>query len=374
MGVRVFVAASVLLCAAGSSAAAQSAVSPPIRVELHGRMHFQWNSTSVGADETVLGAAIAPSTFEHRRVRLSADVQVSDWIRGRVEPELSMGGNIRLRNAWVALVLDPSLTVRAGQFKKPFNAIFATSGSEVPAIERAVRIRGLETALRKATPEGVLRDFRGVPLVGESEALLETQQYTGYDMGVAVEARRGAVALTAGVFNGNGPDTRDDNAGVSAAARATWSADPGVPLVLGGAWSRRVVNWPLPQSLDTRSGDAFVADVQLGGYRRGLWLLAEAATGDNLASEERFVGAHAMLALFNAVEGRRIEGWEPVARVSWGDPDRTVTGDEGVLVTPGLNIYFPGRNRLMVNWDVYMPRGDGLRTQHAARAQINLEF
>jgi hypothetical protein len=44
-----------------------------------------------------------------------------------------------------------------------------------------------------------------------------------------------------------------------------------------------------------------------------------------------------------------------VARVSWGDPDGAVEGDEGVLLTPGFNVYFAGRNRLMLNWDVFVP-------------------
>jgi hypothetical protein len=342
------------------------------RVTLSGRMHFQWNSTSVDPDETTSGAAIAPSTFEHRRVRLAADARINEWIRGRIEPEFAMG-QLRLRQVWMALDLDDSFTVRAGQFKKPFNLINLTSGSEVPVIERGMRIRSLEAAVRREHPE-YARDVRGEALLGEYHSLLEAQRYTTYDMGVMLEGRHGSVAWNAGVFNGHGADTRDDGGALSGAARVTWRTGGALPLQLGGGWSRRALNWPGSSSTETRTGDAFVADVQLGGFRRGVWVLAEASTGDNLATGERFVGGQTMAAWFVGTRSSRIEGWEPALRLSYGDPDRTLAGDEGVLLTPGLNLYFQGRNRLMLNWDVYMPRGDGVQTQHAARAQINLEF
>jgi hypothetical protein len=81
------------------------------------------------------------------------------------------------------------------------------------------------------------------------------------------------------------------------------------------------------------------------------------------------VGAQAIASYFVATGGARIEGWEPVGRVSWGDPDRGVAGDEGLLLTPGMNLYFAGRNRLMLNWDVYMPRGDGISIRSTPRGR-----
>jgi hypothetical protein len=176
------------------------------------------------------------------------------------------------------------------------------------------------------------------------------------------------------VFNGAGPDLRAENDGVAAAARLTWRASTAAPLVLGAAWSRSELNFPTPQATATRAGNAFAAQAELGGFRRGIWILAEASTGDNLVTRERFVGAHVIGSYFVPRPGQRAEGWEPVARVSYGDPDRSVTGDEGLLWTTGVNLYFAGRNRLMLNWESYVPRGDDFATQHAARAQANLHF
>jgi hypothetical protein len=367
MNVRQVAGTMVLLCAGAAPAWSQPA---PVRATLGGRMHYQWNTTSVDQTEAGSAAPIASSTFETRRVRLTVDVQVSDWIRGMFEPEFAMG-RLALRNAWVAFEVDSALVVRAGQFKKPFGLVLLTSSARLPVIERGVRIRGLDDALRR-TADGRLGDIRGQLLMGEHFALLETQLYLAYEMGLAVEGRHGPLGWSLGVFNGAGPDQRDENDGYSAAGRVTWHAS--APIVLGAAWSRRELNWPTSVSPESRSGTAFAVDAELGTFRRGLWVVAELATGDNLGTLERFVGAQAIASYFVATGGTRVEGWEPVVRVSWGDPDRSMAGDEGLLLTPGWNLYFAGRNRLMLNWDVFMPRGDGFETQHAARAQVNLHF
>lgn len=346
------------------------AQTPPVSVDVGGRVQFQWNSTSVDDDE--LGGPAASSTFETRRVRLAADIRIGDWIRGFIEPEYALG-SVSLRQAWMSLELDPALVLRAGQFKKPFSVINLTSSTAHPMIERGVRIRGLEEALAGAS-EGELSEVRGDLLIGEQHALLDVQGYIGYDLGATLEGRLGSLGWAAGVFNGNGPDVRDENDAKSLAARLSWDMDVGAPLTLGAAWSRRELRWPTDVDADTRTGDAFEVDAELGGLREGWWLLAELSSGTNLATEERFLGAQGVLARFFATSGARIEGIEPMARVSFGDPDDSIDGDAGMLVTPGINLYFVGRNRLMFNWDVFVPESDRFDTQHAGRAQINLYF
>lgn len=370
MGYGRYLAAAVLVYGTAAPGWSQTA---PVEVSLGGRLHYQWNSTSVDESELAAGTALARSTFEQRRVRLTVDVHVSDWITGRLEPEFSQA-RLVLRQVWMAFELDSTLVVRAGQVKRPFGTVMIASTATMPVIERGVRIRGLDDALRSADAT-VHRSVRGELLTGEAFALMDVQRYTGYDMGLTVEWQRGAVGWTGGVYNGVGSDMRDENEGVSAAARATWTAPVAVPLVVGVAWSRSVLNWPLATSTATRSGNAFALDAELGGFRRGgLWLIGELAVGENLASEERWTGALLIAAWFHRMAGGRIEGWEPVVRLSRGDPDGTVAGDEGVLLTPGFNVYFTARNRLMLNWDVYVPAGRQFATQHALRAQVNLHF
>ena len=85
------------------------------------------------------------------------------------------------------------------------------------------------------------------------------------------------------------------------------------------------------------------------------------------------VGAQAVAGWF-APRAGRVEGVEPVLRVSWGDPDTGGASDEGLLVTPGVNLYFTGRNRLMLNGDVYVSAREGLEAQHALVAQLQVYF
>jgi hypothetical protein len=368
MTARQVVVPTLLLLAAAAPAVAQDGA-PVVRVG--GRLHYQWNTTSVAAAPG--GAPLATGTFETRRVRLAVDVQVSDWIRGLVEPDFAMG-QLQLRQAWMSFQLDSALVLRAGQFKKPFGLMLLTSSARLPVIERGVRIRGLDAALRRDDGSGTLRQLRGELLVGEQFALHDAQRYDAYDMGLAIEGRRGALGWAAGVFNGVGPDRRAENDGVAAAARLTWRAPVATPLQFGAAWSRSELNHPTAQDTARVAGNAFAVQAELGGFRRGLWLLAEASTGENLAAGERFVGAHAVAAYFHATNSGRVQGVEPAGRISYGDPDRTVAGDDALLLTPGFNLYFPGGNRLMLNWDVFLPRGADFGTQHAARAQVNLQF
>ena len=346
-----------------------AAQTPPVNVDVTGRMQFQFNSTSVSEIEA---GPLAATTFETRRVRLAARITVGDWIEGEIEPEYALG-SLQLKNAWVSLELDPAFVIRAGQFKKPFGAIELSSSTAQPMIERGVRIRGLDDALLGAST-GQLSLLRDDPLIGEHYALLDRQGYSGRDLGFTLEGAAGGLGWSAGLFNGNGADERDENDTKSLAARVTYSLSTATPVRIGAAWSRRDLRWPEPESDVTRTGDAFAIDAELGGFRRGWWALAEVASGTNLATEERFLGAQAVLARFIATGGARIEGIEPMARVSYGDPDDSISDDAGMLLTPGVNLYFFGRNRLMFNWDVFVPEGSQFDTQHAGRAQINLYF
>jgi hypothetical protein len=124
----------------------------------------------------------------------------------------------------------------------------------------------------------------------------------------------------------------------------------------------------------TPDGTAFGVDFELGDFRGdGLHVIAEATTGDNIVSEESFLAAQAMLSWFRPTSGR-VEGIEPLFRLSWGDPDGEVEEDAAMLLTPGVNVYFTGRTRLQLNWEFFVPQGDRFEMHHALRAQAQLAF
>jgi len=367
----------VVLNAAAGSIAAQSVTAGNVTLRITGRMQFQFNTTSVADDEITSGApaSLAASSFETRRVRTALQMRIDEWITGLVEPDFALA-RFQIRQAWMNLAFDPAFELKMGQFKKPFSQIFLTSSTEVSAIERGQRIRGLYEylALRDEAASGpaVLSVLRGVPLMAEEHDLLDMQGYLGYEMGASVHGVVGAFDYDAGIFNGSGPDRRDENDGKSLAGRLRWRAPTATPLAVSGAASYHEMALTTTSEVE---GTAWMLDFEVGAFKRsGVHLIAEATTGENLASGESFRAAHALFSLYRPVTHARVDGLEPVARISWADPDAEVDGDEGVYLTPGFNIYFEGRNRFMVNWDVFAPSGDRFEMKHALRAQAQLTW
>jgi hypothetical protein len=365
-----------LLMAAGlvqalwvGSPAPLSAQAGDVQVRLTGRLQYQFNTTSV--DEGELGESIAASTFETRRVRIGVNLSYAGWITSLIEPEFALG-RLQVRQAWMNLGIDPRFELQFGQFKKPFSLWQLTSSTTHPLIERAVRIRGLHDAYGAIDAAGtpVLGQMDGTVILGEEQELLDRMGYDSYDMGAVAHGRLGRFEYTAGVFNGTGSDTRDETDGKGLAARVTMRLPTEAPLTVGLGVSHQEIS--LEEG--TSDGTAYEADMEFGEFRRqGLHVLAEAVTGTNLAVDERFRGAQAMISWFAPTSGR-IEGVEPVGRLSWGDPNVEVEGDEGLLVTPGINLYFMARTRLMLNWDVFVPADDRFETVHALRAQAQVAF
>lgn len=358
-------------------AAPMPAAAQDTQVRVSGRVQVQYNTTSVkegdvGGGESV---SIAASTFETRRVRLGVRLTIDEWITGMLEPDFALG-RLQLRQVWMNLGIDPAFELRIGQFKKPFSLVQLTSSLETSAIERGLRIREISDAYGAADAAAgapVLGMWQGDPVLGEEQELLDVFGYMGYELGAAAHGSVGAFTYEAGVFNGTGADSRDVNDGKSYAGRLVWHAMTDMPLAVGAGISYHEVSTSVNSALS--DGTAFEVDVEVGDFRRaGVHVVAEATTGTNMAVDESFLAAQAMIGLFRPLSGSRIEGLEPTIRLGWGDPDREQADDAGMLLTPGLNLYFLGRNRLQINWDVYVPQGERFETVHALRAQAQLAF
>lgn len=351
-------AALAILIAAGPTAGQGV---PKVEVRMTGRVQAQFHTSSV---------ADAASTFDLRRVRIGADVRVGEALRGFIEPEYALGA-LRLKQAWVEYDAMSWLTVRAGQFKKPFGLIELTSSTQIPTIERGLRMRGIAASYAAQDEVGgapVLGDADG-PLLGEHQWLLNALGYQSYDIGAAVHGALGALEYQAGVFNGAGADAIDGDEGKAFAARLAYALSDA--FTLGAAVSRS------NPGDDVADGDgvAFEIDAEWGGFRRaGPHVLAEFALGDNRAVADDFRAAQIMTAWFAPVSAGGVEGVEPVLRGGWADPAADRDDDAGLLVTPGFNVYFHGRNRLMANWDVFVPQGERFETEHSLKLQAQLHF
>lgn len=361
---------------------AQTIESGDVKLKLLGRVQTQFSTTSVDEGDLIAAgrspAAIPSSMFETRRIRLGAEVEYEKWLVGKIEAELGMA-RLQIRDAFLNMAFSPKAQLRVGQFKKPFSMLQLTSSSAWPVIERGVRIRGLADALALgdslAGGTRALSRFQGTVLPGEQQELLEIQGYQSFDLGASLHGSLGAFGYHAGVFNGAGSDRPDDTDGKSWAARVTYKFGKQLPVTVGAAASHREIRTQSRPVILTTDGTAFEADVEIGAFRRkGLHVLAEVSKGTSLAAEDAdFFGAQTIVSYFAPLEHARFEGIELAGRVSHGDPSDVLDGDDGLLLTPGVNLYFHGRNRLMVNWDFYLA-GERFTDENAFRAQAQFYF
>lgn len=348
----------MLLLALGAPAAAQER--PAVSVELTGRGQFQFSTSSV--EEEVVGEEVVASQFEERRIRIGVNVAVGEWVSAKLEPDFA-GGRVRLADAYIGLELDPAAQLRVGKLKRPFSLIELASSTRVLPIERGVRIRGLEELIAEQGPEGAV-------IPGEEYAILDELGYAGRDIGAALDGDIGRFGYEVGIFNGTGTDTGDENDAKTYGGRLTFSPSASLPLTFGGS------ALALDRVVDDASehATAFEVDVEYGRYNTaGLHLMAEAVFGDGLGAAS-MAGVQGIAAWFIPLGSPRFEGLELVGRASWGDPSDQVEGDEGLLLTPGMNLYILGRNRLMLNWDVYLPAEQAIDGASALRAQANVYF
>jgi hypothetical protein len=361
---------------------AQTIETGDVKLKLIGRVQTQFSTTSVDEAELIAAgripsAAIPSSTFEARRVRFGAELEYQKWLTGKLETEVAMA-RLQMRDMFMNMAFDPRFQFRVGQFKKPFSLLQLHSSSTWPMIERGVRIRGLSESLtyRDSLAGGtrVLQSFRGATVIGEEQELLDRFLYQNFELGAALHGRFGNVGYTAGVFNGTGSDLPDDTDAKSYAARLTYKLPVDLPVTFGAAASYREFRITNRPAIQTGDGTAYEVDLEVGAFRRaGPHFLGEFVIGDNLQDEtEKFLGAQGMLTWFAPMQGR-VEGVEFGGRASFGDPRRDIDDDEGLLLTPGINVYFSGRNRLMFNWDFFNV-GDRFNDENALRAQAQFYF
>ena len=354
-----------------------------LRIKLIGRIQTQFNTTSV--DEAELVAAglnplpIPSSTFDIRRLRFGAEIEYEKWLTGKVEVEMAMA-RLQMRDVFINFGFDPALNLRVGQFKKPYSLLQLYSSSMWPLIERGMLIRGTTDQMLHAdsTAGGgrLLSTFRGIPVMPEEQALLEVFGYQNFEMGAVLHGRVGGFGYNGGIFNGTGSDRGDDTNGKSYAGRLTYKLPIDFPITFGAAISHRDYRVSTRPVIQTNSGTAYEVDAELGAFRRkGIHILGEVAFGDNLAvADDDFLGAQAIVAWFQPIENSRVEGFELAGRASYGDPQKNLDDDGGWFFTPGANLYFSGRNRLMLNWDFFNPKAERFDSENAVRVQAQIYF
>ena len=339
------------LLAAPMAASAQLEVSGrDASLRVGGRLHAQYSGSSIDG---------ATNDFFFRRVRLIVDLTVNDFLDGRVQPDFA-GGRAALQDAYARLSFAPGFRLSIGQFKRAFDLFELASSTDLSLIERDGRIEGYSVC-------------SGVGSVCSYSRLTEALDFAGRDLGVRVDGSAGNVSYVASFTNGTGLNVSDENSRKSASGRVTFAVSEDVSV------SGQVA---LHDYLDPVDDDAtalaFGGDVQYGTWRDGLLLQASVVSGENWELDPvtegppSFLTFQGVASMYYPVEADRIEGIEPLARISWGDPDLDADDDAGLLITPGFMAYFMGRSKIGANLDIYSPAtGD---TEYSFKVQTFLYF
>lgn len=298
-------------------------------IEIGGRVQTIFNTTSVDTEPT--------AEWMLRRVRLEAEVQVNDLISGKVQPDFA-GGELSLKDAYMKASFSPAFEVLVGRAHRPFSLIELTSSKRMAPIERGARIRGVDAL--------------------EEYELVSGSDYSDRDIGFQILGAPAdgplGVEYALGVFGGplQGEVGSEDT--YQLAGRV--SVEPLNGVRVGAGWSRRDFVRPGTGSesgTELVAGDAVEVDLEVGEFGTGFHLVAEVDSGElDPALGEEFFGAQTWAAYRSSM-------FEPTVRISYGDAELAAgTGmSDGTLVTPGFNIYLGDLNRVMVNYDFWMPDG-----------------
>jgi len=358
-----FLAALGLLAAmsfaAPKSSVAQVEISArSAKIRIGGRLHFQMASSSAPEREI--------PDFFIRRARLVADIEITPFLTGRLQPAF-VTGKVLLQDAYFRLNFDPAFRVSFGQFKQAFDLFETTSSTLINVVERGGGIPGVSVC------EGV----EGICSYGRFSSRL---QYSGRDTGIRADGSFGSGrwgwAVT--VTNGEGIfENADENGRKSEAARLSYS--PIDKLTISAAVNAHDYSFDVADGQETSTAVGWGGDVQYGDFHDGWivqWGLMGGGNWKSLNEQNEaasFLTTQAIVSYYHLLaEGGRLEGIEPAFRLSWGDPDTATDDDAGILVTPGFNLYVLGRNRININADVWLPQeGD---TEWSLRAMTYLFF
>lgn len=332
--------AATLVTAGAADLAAQTEIEILPRaatVTLGGRLHVQAQGSTV--EGSVADLFI-------RRARLRLDVRISDFLDGRLNPEFS-GGTATLQDAWVRMRFAPSFRVSLGQFKRAFSLFELASSTDLPVIERDGRIAGLDSC-------------PGVGGTCSFSRLTQKLGFDGRDQGVRVDGALGeGLSYLVTATNGEGVNVGDANDGKSVAGRLQVTAGP---FGIGAFASLK--DYPVSGDGPEPEGEyawAGGADLEYGTWRDGLHVMGAVSMGQNWrAGEDSEFRTVQLLASYYVPTGDPTYGGvEPLLRAAWSEPDTEVADNAGFLLTPGLMVYFTGKNGVSANLDAWIPTGDG---------------
>ncbi|UCC74472.1 MAG: hypothetical protein JSV86_07930 [Gemmatimonadota bacterium] len=344
-------------------------------INLTGRLHAMWDYSSASEDLS--------SVFLIRRARLTMEIEVNDFISGKIQPEFSTGfsleNGLRLKDAYVDMTFAPEFRVRMGQFKRPFDLFELTSSTQTLVIERTGVVRGVDPSCA------------GVGSICSYSRLTEKLGYSERDVGLMIGGviddnwvwsasfTNGTIFEDVVRFISEDDTTEVFSEGKSFGGRLEYRGDK---LRVGAnAAAHDFANDSTLDEVDY--GFAYGADLEWGSYTSGLHVQAGITAGDNWRDLDTdgdptfFWTTQGIVTYKIPVSNNRfVEAIEPVGRVSYADLDAEATDEqinEGLLLTPGFVVYFIGRNKVALNVDIFAP-GDDNDTEYSVKVMSYLHF
>ena len=356
------------------------------RIDLSGRLQLQTatsscSSFSPGSTDSTCSSDVAGLDMFIRRARLTFDVRLNDWISGKFQPDFGMVDGVEIKDAYGRLNLNPAADnthaqITMGRFKRPFDAFQMRTSTQILTIERGIVVAGI----------------LGVTGLSHDE-LATRNRLSDRDIGVMIDGgdANNRFHYWVGVFNG-----RFGTANESIVAQKQFIGRGQVnvmggdnPLAIAGAVAFTGAPFTNP---DGTLGSRYVGNVEvfaeLGDFLAGPHVMAGLVFGKNTL--ENNSGNSPDLAdgdsLADMLTWQAIGSWktdvgdayffeaiEPLFRITMADPNRDLTDDVVYGFTPGVQIFFRGRNKLALNWDFILLGGDR-GSENSFKAQYQFHF
>lgn len=373
-------ALSLFLLWQPGAATAQEFKTGALSLTFNGRIQIQAGTSSCDEfpvpPDSKCGEQVPSTDLFLRRVRLTVSGKIGENIDFRIQPDYNKVTQLGLKDAWGRFTFSKLARLKVGHFKRPFDEYFLISSTQSPTVERVVAIRGLE-------------DFVSPSLTAATVAFNLSDRDIGLELNGSTDD--GLFTYWAGVFTGDS-DFRfqDSNSEKQFMGRAQFGLNVGdLPLKLGAAAAATDQGYETElEGLQTKYYYDYELFGRLGDFYGGPHFIASFVFGDNplqsaggepidLAAGDDFASFHTWEAVglwYFGTDFLGIEGVEPVFRITYGDPNTDIADDGGWGYTPGLNLYFYKRNRLVLSWDFASWEESGIRGENSFKAQLQFHF
>ncbi len=350
-----------------------------MELKFNGRVQVQAGTSSCNEfpipDDSACEGQVPATDLFLRRARLTVTAKINDQIDFRIQPDFNKIDKVGLKDAWGRFTFSKAFRLKAGHFKRPFDGFVLISSTQTLTVERELAIRGLDKILAPNVTSFTTafdlsdRDV-GVELNGSTNNGLFTYWVGGFTGNSDLkfqDSNNSKQFVGRGQLKfGAGPKDLK----IAAAAAAT---DASYTSVAEGMKSKYYYNYELFADWGDFSDGPHA---QLGFVFGDNPLQNVAGADIDLEAGEVF----AKIASWQAIISWRFAvgsgdmALEPVLRVGWADVNTDLNDDEVWGFTPGMQIFFYGRNKLALNYDIGNPTTDVYRSESSFKARLQFYF